>query len=1015
MYRRRLYNSVTGRARGALNARYFAAFVVAFIAGLVIVGTVPTGAQKLGVAHKPGRTVAVAAPQAGSTLLWDQISDGRSVFGPSVKTRSGSPAQDEELADDFDIVGTIDRVVLYGYRDFNAAPNAVVHGAWVRFYNGTSGQPGALQVEHYLARGDTRLVVDSTQPKTVDITLPAPFQASGRHFVSVQLDVETSNSYWWWVSANTGAVRLSPVLRRDRAGAGSAWTVKNQSDADLSLYGTLTGAARLDSLSATTATRSAYVVATGANFGAQQGTGRVTVGGVQAIVVRWTDTSIQFYVPEGAAVGSDPVQIITDSGASNTQPLNVTLRAQEGRVRWRFQIAAEYTSFRNGVGPDGTIYVNDVYGRTYALTPDGGLKWVTQTALTGADGPVSVGADGTIYVAGLLQNVPGAETANAPGIIALNPDGSIKWRFIATSGQSNRGGPNVGPDGKIYAIVRPLNFTDALNVFALNPNGTFAWNYNEGIYKYGQTGGKDIVFTRTVPQLHFQYESFVRNHAMLLWSFGLDGSLRWTQPAGNGQTVVSPLDDSVHTEMQAFTPQGTRLWTIPLFGQGPTTGPDVGVDGVHYVVQNYDTLFAVNPDGTEKWRQPTGGILYQQVVSPANNVVFSGGIVTYGEPGFFVGYNTADGTEAFRIPLPTEPGFDEYGQVRPDTRPTFSPDGATAYSGADVAGSGYDPDPNKRYSFFYAVDTTTNLPCSYSITPQSQTFPANGGNGTVNVAATSTNCAWTAQSNANWITITSGASGTGNGAVNYIVAANDTADTRTGSLIIAGRTFTVTQPGTPTTVPRVRITYPAEGQVFVQPANIFIRADATAAAGRSITRVEFYANNTLVGTDTSAPYQIVWDDPATTSYALTAKAFDNTGEVNTSQPVNIRLDPPAGRDHSRCPFRSRHSTARSPNRRSTGRPTSRSPRRPRPVNTRSCASSSTPTRRCSALIHLRPTRSLGRTCPAGATPSRPARSQIQAHAPPLPSPTSRSPRRASRSAGACSTPTARRSQASAST
>jgi hypothetical protein len=833
-----------------------------------------------------------AALQAG-TLLWSQSWDGHSVFGPSIKTRSGIPAQDEEMSDDFDLSATIERVLLNGYRDFNATPNAVVHGAWVRFYAGSTGQPGVLQAEHYLAAGDPRLTVNTAQPNSVDITLPTPFQATGRHFVSVQLDVETAISYWWWASANTGAVRLSPVQVRDRSGSG-AWTVKNQSDADFALYGTITGAPRLDTLSAQTATRSSYVVATGANFGGQQGTGRVMVGGAQAIVVRWTSTAIQFYVPETAAVGSDAVQIITDTGVSNTLPLGVTLRTQVGRVRWRFTVAAEYASIRNGVGADGTIYVNDVNGRVYALKPDGGLKWITQTALAGAEGPVSVGPDNTIYVAGLVANVAGGQTVNAPGIIALNPDGTIKWCFIADSGQSNRGGPNVGPDGKIYAIVRPLNSTNALNVFALNPNGTLAWNYNENIYKYGQTGGKDIVFTRTVPQLYFQYESFSRNHAALLWSFGFDGGLHWTQPAGSGQTVVSPLDDSIHTEMQAFTPAGALLWTIPLSGQGPSTGPDVGVDGVHYVTQNLSTLFAINPDGTEKWRTSTGGLLNQQVASPANNVVFSGGIITYGQPGFYVGYNTANGTELFRVPLPTEPGFEPYGQVRPDTRPTFSPDGATAYSGADVAGAGYAADPNRHYSFFYAIDTTTNLPCSYSITPQSQSFPANGGNNTVNVAATSTSCAWTAQTNVAWLTITAGASGTGNGAVSYTVAANDTPDARTGTLTIAGRTFTVTQPGTPITAPRVAVTYPAAAQIFVQPTSVFIRADATTAQGRTITRVEFYADNTLIGTDTSAPYQVAWNDPPTASYVLTAKAFDSAGETNTSQPINIRLDPPPG-------------------------------------------------------------------------------------------------------------------------
>jgi len=85
-------------------------------------------------------------------------------------------------------------------------------------------------------------------------------------------------------------------------------------------------------------------------------------------------------------------------------------------------------------------------------------------------------------------------------------------------------------------------------------------------------------------------------------------------------------------------------------------------------------------------------------------------------------------------------------------------------------------------------------PCTYSINPTSQTVPALGGTGTVTVTTTSA-CAWTASSNAPWLTITSGAGGTGNGTVGFGAAAN-VAGSRTGTLTIAGQAFTVTQAGT---------------------------------------------------------------------------------------------------------------------------------------------------------------------------------------------------------------------------
>lgn len=82
--------------------------------------------------------------------------------------------------------------------------------------------------------------------------------------------------------------------------------------------------------------------------------------------------------------------------------------------------------------------------------------------------------------------------------------------------------------------------------------------------------------------------------------------------------------------------------------------------------------------------------------------------------------------------------------------------------------------------------------CTYSLSSYSRTFSAAAdSSNTVNVTTAST-CPWTAVSNDFWITINSGGSGTGSGTVNYGVAAN-TGLERTGTMTIAGRTFTVTQ------------------------------------------------------------------------------------------------------------------------------------------------------------------------------------------------------------------------------
>ena len=83
--------------------------------------------------------------------------------------------------------------------------------------------------------------------------------------------------------------------------------------------------------------------------------------------------------------------------------------------------------------------------------------------------------------------------------------------------------------------------------------------------------------------------------------------------------------------------------------------------------------------------------------------------------------------------------------------------------------------------------------CNYSISPESQSFFSDGGTGSVSVIAPD-GCEWTSTSNGpSWITITSGNSGSGNGTVNYSVSPNADASSRTGTIAIAGKTFTATQ------------------------------------------------------------------------------------------------------------------------------------------------------------------------------------------------------------------------------
>jgi hypothetical protein len=96
----------------------------------------------------------------------------------------------------------------------------------------------------------------------------------------------------------------------------------------------------------------------------------------------------------------------------------------------------------------------------------------------------------------------------------------------------------------------------------------------------------------------------------------------------------------------------------------------------------------------------------------------------------------------------------------------------------------------------FTVTQSGAAPCTYSISPASRTSPAAGESRTVTVT-TGSACAWEATSNAAWLTFSNGTNRTGSGSLVVAIAANTARSSRTGTVTIAGRTFTVTQNASP--------------------------------------------------------------------------------------------------------------------------------------------------------------------------------------------------------------------------
>ena len=87
----------------------------------------------------------------------------------------------------------------------------------------------------------------------------------------------------------------------------------------------------------------------------------------------------------------------------------------------------------------------------------------------------------------------------------------------------------------------------------------------------------------------------------------------------------------------------------------------------------------------------------------------------------------------------------------------------------------------------------TGCPGTVTLVPATgDSFAGTGGRGGVSVS-TSAGCPWTAASQAAWIAVESGWTGAGSGTVTYSVAPNLGSASRTGTLVIGGQTFTVSE------------------------------------------------------------------------------------------------------------------------------------------------------------------------------------------------------------------------------
>lgn len=151
-----------------------------------------------------------------------------------------------------------------------------------------------------------------------------------------------------------------------------------------------------------------------------------------------------------------------------------------GQQKWVFAFAHDWEmSFTSpAIGQTGVIYLgtegkeNGVdYSRIYAVNPDGSLRWsypVDDGRFVRAS--PAIGPDGRIYIA----TKAGGDNLPAK-LIALSPDGQKIWDYtvdrVHQTPDDSYSSPSLGADGLIY-FGAETGF-----LYALNPDGSLNWKF----------------------------------------------------------------------------------------------------------------------------------------------------------------------------------------------------------------------------------------------------------------------------------------------------------------------------------------------------------------------------------------------------------------------------------------------------------------------------------------------------------------------------------------------------------
>jgi hypothetical protein len=312
---------------------------------------------------------------------------------------------------------------------------------------------------------------------------------------------------------------------------------------------------------------------------------------------------------------------------------------QSGKLDWKANPFDYGTTSGISIGVDGTIYYM-CFKHLIALNPDGTEKWRFECGYNPDPTPL-IGADNTIYL-------PSSEGY----FYAIHPDGTLKWK--CSVGQKMPGSANIGLDGTLYVVAEGDS-----TLYAISYAGTILWRYYEG--KGFQSHCPAISPDGTTIYLpgidKFLYA--VTTTGQFKWKVNMEGRF-WAGPVidNQGNLYISPRAKPSH--IVSISPIGNIRW-IHEYGPSDMEASGVTLDhnGQIYLVDDGGgQILGLDYAGQRRWvwKYPESLGVWSALVCDIENTVY----FCTSNPQYAVVALTEAGKQKWAVTFDFLPGLPEY-------------------------------------------------------------------------------------------------------------------------------------------------------------------------------------------------------------------------------------------------------------------------------------------------------------------------------------------------------------------